>query len=181
VTAARAKPGTFNFASAGVGTATHLSATRFQASAGVQAAHVPFKGGPEAIGEVIAGRIDFFLVPVGVALPHVKDGKLAALAVNTAERASALPEVPTLAEAGFANAEYPFWIAMFLPAKTPREIVDRLNRETLKALREPKVKEKLAGLAVDPMAMTPGELDAFIERQISADAALVKAASLKTQ
>src|SRR4249920_1369047 len=118
VRAAMAKPGALNFASAGVGTATHLSAVRFNASAGIESVHVPFKAAPEILSEMIAGRIDYFLAPIAVALPFVRDGKLAALAVNTTARLPAIPNVPTLSETGFLNAEYSFWIAFFLPAKT---------------------------------------------------------------
>lgn len=179
VAAAKAKPGVLNFGSAGVGTATHLSAMRFQTSAGVQAVHVPFKGGPEIIGEIIAGRIDFFFAPVGNALPYVQDGKLSALVVNSASRSAALPEVPTTSETGFVNAESPFWVGMFLPSKTPRSIVEKLHSETLKALATPKVREKLITLGVDPIAMTPSQFDAYVQEQIAADAALVKAAGIK--
>ena len=179
VAAAKAKPGVLNFGSAGVGTATHLSAMRFQTSAGVQAVHVPFKGGPEIIGEIIAGRIDFFFAPVGNALPYVQDGKLSALVVNSASRSAALPEVPTTSETGFVNAESPFWVGMFLPSKTPRSIVEKLHSETLKALATPKVREKLITLGVDLMAMTPSQFDAYVKEQIAADAALVKAAGIK--
>jgi tripartite-type tricarboxylate transporter receptor subunit TctC len=180
VAAAKAKPGAMNYGSAGVGTATHLSAERFRASAGFQAAHVPFKGGAEIITEVMTGRLDFFFGPVGVVLPHVREGKLTALVVNGAKRSSLLPDVPTTLEAGFANAEYPLWLGMFLPAKTPRDIVDRLHRETLKALQEPKVRDKLATLGVDPMVMAPAEFDALVEKEIAMNAALVKAAGIKT-
>src|SRR4030095_12439388 len=124
----------------GVGTASHMSAERFRLSAGVQAVHVPFKGGVEAMTEVIGGRIDFSSMALGAPLPHIRDGKLSALAVNTAKRSSALPDVPTISEAGFANADYPFWIGIFQPAKTSRDIVDKLHRETLQALQAPKVR-----------------------------------------
>jgi tripartite-type tricarboxylate transporter receptor subunit TctC len=180
VGAAKAKPGTLNFSSVGVGSATHLSAERFRASAGVEAMHVPFKGGAEAMTEVIAGRIDFFFGPVALVLPQVQEGKLTALAVNGAKRSAALPNVPTTLEAGFANAEYPIWLGMFLPAKTPREIVDKLNRETLKALEEPKVRDKLTTLGFEPMAMTPSQFAAHVEKEIAVNAALVKATGLKT-
>ena len=110
----------------------------------------------------------------------MKDGKLAALVVNSARRFAALPEVPTTSEAGFTNAEYPFWIGVFLPAGTPRSIVDKFHREAMRALQEPTVRDKLAKLGVDPMAMTPTEFDAYVEKQIAADAALVKAAGIKT-
>lgn len=181
VAAAKARPGALNFSSVGIGTATHLSAERFRASAGVQAVHVPFKGGAEAMTEVIAGRIDFFFGPVGLVLPQVKEGNLAALAVNGAKRSAALPDVPTTAEAGFANAEYPLWLGMFLPAKTPRDIVDKLNRETLLALQHPKVRDRLAMLGVDPLVMTPTEFASLVQKEIAVNAALVKAAGIKTQ
>jgi tripartite-type tricarboxylate transporter receptor subunit TctC len=181
VGAANAKPGAFSFSSPGVGSASHLSAERFRLSSGVQAAHVPFKGGVEAMTEVIAGRIDFFFVGLAAALPHIQDGKLTALAVNSATRSSALPEVATIREAGFNDAEYPMWLGLFLPAKTPREIVDKLHRETLKALQEPKVKDKLAKLGVDPMVMTPAEFDAFVEKEVAINAALVQTAGIKSR
>ena len=181
VAAANAKPGAFNFASPGVGTASHLSAERFLTSSGVQAVHVPFKGGAEAMTEVIAGRIDFFFVALGAALPHIRNGKLSALAVNGAARSAALPEVPTLREAGFSNAEYPTWFGLFLPAGTPREIIDKLHRETLKALREPKVRDRLDKLGVDPLLMSPTEMDAYVEKEIAINAALVKALGLKPE
>lgn len=179
VAAAKAKPGTFNFSSVGVGTATHLSAERFRFSAGLQAAHIPFKGGAEAMFEVMAGRVDFFFGPVGIVLPHVREGKLAALVVNSAKRSAALPDVPTTLEAGFANAEYPIWFGLFLPAKTPRDIVDKLQRETLKALQTPKVRDKLATLGLDPMVMTPKEFDALVQKEIALNAALVNEIGIK--
>jgi len=178
VAAAKAKPGSFNFASAGVGSGVHMSAERFRASAGIAAVHVPFKGSPEAITEVIAGRVDFFFSPVGLVVEHSREGKLLALAVNGTRRSSALAEVPTLAEAGIADADYPLWYGLFLPAKTPRDIVDRLHRETLKALRAPNVENKLATLGVDPMVMTPAEFDAHVKAEIVTNAALVKAAGI---
>jgi tripartite-type tricarboxylate transporter receptor subunit TctC len=181
VAAAKAKPEAMNFASAGVGTGTHLGSIRLQMSAGIRAVHVPFKSGPEALTEVIAGRLDFFLAPVGAALPHIKDGKLTALVVNTASRAFPLPDVPTVVEAGLTNAEYPFWLGVFLPAKTPRDIVEKLNGEILNALQEPKVRDKLTGLGIEAMAMSTGEFDAYVAKEIRDNAALVKAAGLTPQ
>ena len=181
VAAAKAKPGALNFSSVGVGTATHLSAERFKASAQIDAVHVPFKGGAEAMTEVIAGRMDFFFGPVALTLPQIQDGKLTALVVNGAKRSAALPDVPTTLEAGFDNAEYPFWLGMFLPAKTPREIVDKLNRETLKALQEPKLRDKLATLGFDPMVMTPSEFAEYVAKEIAINEALVKATGIKAQ
>jgi tripartite-type tricarboxylate transporter receptor subunit TctC len=180
VAAARANPGTLNYSSVGIGTATHLSAERFRSSARIQAVHVPFKGGGEAMSEVMAGRIDFFFGPVGLVLPHVQAGKLVPLAVNGAKRATALPNVPTTLEAGFADAEYPFWFGLFLPVETPRAIVDRLHSETLRALQAPNVNARLVTLGVDSMVMTPNEFDAHVVKEIALNAALVKAASIKT-
>jgi tripartite-type tricarboxylate transporter receptor subunit TctC len=178
VAAANARPGTFNFSSPGVGSASHLSAERFRLGAGVAAVHVPFKGGAEMMTEVIAGRIDFAFLALGAALPMIRDGKLAALAVNSATRSSALPDVPTIRQAGFSDAEYPMWFGIFLPARAPREIVEKLHHETLKALQQPKVKEKLAALGVDPMVATPAEFDALVERDIAINAGLVSAIGL---
>ena len=131
------------------------------------------------MSEVMAGRVDFFFGPVGLVLPHVKENKLVALVVNGAERSAALPDVPTTAEAGFRNAEYPFWIGIFLPVSTPRHVVEKLNRETLKALQEPKVRDKLASLGVDPMIMTPPDMDALVRKEIDLNAELVKSAGIK--
>ena len=176
--AAKAKPGSLNFSSVGVGTATHLSAERFLHSAGIKAVHVPFRGGAEAMLEAITGRVDFFFGPVGLVLANVREGKLIALAVNSPQRAVALPEVPTTQEAGVANAEYPIWYGLFLPAKTPREIVNKLNGETIKTLQAPALREKLTKLGVDPMVMAPYEFDAHVRSEIALNAALVKAIGL---
>jgi tripartite-type tricarboxylate transporter receptor subunit TctC len=181
VAAAKAKPGSLNFSSVGVGTATHLSAERFLHSAEIQAVHVPFRGGAEAMLEAIAGRVDFFFGPVGLVLANVREGKLVALAVNGQKRAVALPEIPTTQEAGFANAEYPIWYGLFLPAKTPREIVDKLNHETRLTLQTPAMRQKLAQVGVDPMVMTPTEFDAHVRSEISVNAALVKSINLSPQ
>ena len=181
VAAARARPGALNFSSVGIGTATHLSAERFLSSAGVSATHIPFKGGAEAMLEVMAGRVDFFFGPVSLVLPHVREGKLDALVVNGSERSAALPDVPTTREAGFADAEYPIWFGLFVPAKTPRPIVDRLNRATLRALQTPRLREKLAALGLDPMVMTPEEFEAYVRKEIVLNAGLVKVAGIKPE
>ena len=179
VAAAKSKPGTFSFASVGFGSASHLSAERFMFSAGLKAAHVAFKGGAEAVVEVMTGRIDFFFVAAGAALSNVREGTLKALAVNSRERLSSLPDVPTLDEAGLSNAENPSWFGLFAPAGTPPEIVGRLNREIRAVLQQPKVKDKLAALGVAPMDLASAKFSALVERDIALDAALVKAIGLK--
>jgi tripartite-type tricarboxylate transporter receptor subunit TctC len=181
VATAKARPDALNFSSVGVGTATHLSAERFVSSAGIRAMHVPFKGGAEAMLEVIAGRVDFFFGPVALVLPQIREGKLRALAVNAAGRSAALPDVPTLREAGIKDADYPIWFGLFAPAKTPSDIVDKLSRETLAALRVPTVRGKLAALGVDPMVMSPTQFATYVDSEIGLNAELARKAGLKAQ
>jgi tripartite-type tricarboxylate transporter receptor subunit TctC len=179
VAAAKATPGSVNFASAGVGTATHLAAERFIASAGFKAVHVPFKGGPEALTAVIAGQVDFYFCPIGTALPQVRGGKVLALAVSSPKRAAALPDVPSTLEAGLANSDYSFWVGVFAPAKTPRDVIDRLNQEAHKSMQLPRLQARLAELGMEPMVMRPTEFDAQVKKEIVTSAALAKAAGLK--
>jgi tripartite-type tricarboxylate transporter receptor subunit TctC len=181
VAAAKARPGDLNFSSVGVGTATHLSAERFVSSAGIQAVHVPLKGGGEAMLEVVVGRVDFFFGPMALVLSNVRAGKLRALAVNAASRSAVQPDVPTLREAGFKDAEYPIWFGLFVPAGTASDIVNRLNGETLKALQVPKVRDKLAALGVDPMVMSPAEFAAHVESEIALNTELAQKAGLTVQ
>ena len=175
VARAKAKPGAITYATAGVGSATHLSTERFRFSAGFEGIHVPFRGMPEALTEVMTGRVDFSCSSIAAALPFIRDGKLLALAVTTPKRSSALPDVPTSIEAGYANSDYTFWTGMFLPVKTPRAIVERLHQETQKALQAPGIQKRLAQLGVDPMPIAPAEFDAQVKREIESNIALVKA------
>ena len=128
IAAAKAKPGSFNYASTGVGTATHMSAERFRVSAGIDAVHVPTKSGPEALTEVLSGRADFYLCPLATALPFIRDGKVLGLAVSGAKRLPELPDVPTTSEAGLADADYTFWLGLFAPRRTARDIVHAAAR-----------------------------------------------------
>jgi len=176
---AAAKSGSMSYASAGVGSATHWAAERLRVSAGFQAVHVPFRGGPEALTEVMTGRVDFTCMGMSSALPFIRDGKLIPLAVSSAKRSSALPAVPTTLESGLADSDYNYWMGMFVPAKTPREIVERLYQETQKALRLPAVVEKFGPQGIEPMPMTSAEFDALIKKEIAINVALVKAAGLK--
>jgi tripartite-type tricarboxylate transporter receptor subunit TctC len=179
VAAAKSRPGAFNFGSAGVGTATHVSAERLRQSAGLQAVHVPYRGGPEAITGVLGGHVDFYYCPISTAIPLIRDGRLLGLAVSTPARASALPEIPTSLEAGYANSDSTIWYGVFAPAKTPREIVDRLHAATAKVLQSPALKQRLAQLAVDPMPMSPAEFDQHVRAEIAANEAVIKAAVMK--
>lgn len=175
---ARAKAGGMTFASAGVGSATHWAAERFLLSAGVKATHVPFSGGPAALTEVMTGRVDFCFIGISSAMPFIADGRLLPLAVGTLKRSPALPNVPTTVELGFADSDYTFWNGMLAPAKTPRQIIERLHAEVGKALALPAVQEKLAAQGVEPMPLSPQEFDAMIAKEIVSNIKLVKAAGL---
>jgi tripartite-type tricarboxylate transporter receptor subunit TctC len=176
-----AKPGSLNYGSAGIGSATHMNAEIFRKAAGLDATHIPFKGTPEAMTETSTGRIDFFFAPVSSALPQIREGRLTALAVGTATRSPQLPNVPTTIESGYPNSEFVFWVGLFAPAATPRPIIDRLNAEALKALASPEIKQKLEVLGAEPMPMTPAAFDAFVRSEVARMAVVVKAAGIKVQ
>jgi tripartite-type tricarboxylate transporter receptor subunit TctC len=181
VAAAKAKPGALNSASVGVGSATHLNAERFRLGAGIDTVNIPFKGSPEALTEIVTGRVDFYFCPVNAVLPLLKDGKLVALAVGSSKRSLALPQLPTTLEAGVPNSDYNFWVGMFAPAKTPKETINRLYQETAKALHSEQVREKMSRLGAEPMDYTPDQFNAYIRDEIASNAALVKAAGIKIE
>lgn len=179
--AARAKPGTINYASAGQGSATHLNAEKFRVAAKIEATNIPFKGSGEAVTEVMAGRVDYYFSPIAPVIGQIKEGQLLALAVGSPQRSSALPNVPTTAEAGVPGSEFNFWIGMMAPAKTPRDVVNRLHDEVQKALSSPEVKERFAKLGADAWTLKPEQFDAYIKDEIKSNAGLVKAAGLEPQ
>jgi tripartite-type tricarboxylate transporter receptor subunit TctC len=181
VAAAKARPGALNYASAGVGSATHLNAEKFKLQAGIDAVHVPFKGTPEALSDVIGGRDDWFFAPLTAALPLVKDGKLLALAVSTPQRTPALPQVPTTLEAGIPGSDYTFWVGMIVASGTPQPVVKRLHDEAIKALASPEVKERMKLLGADPFPMEQAQFNAFIKTEMESAARIAKAANLKAQ
>jgi tripartite-type tricarboxylate transporter receptor subunit TctC len=175
---AKANPGKMNFASAGQGSATHLNAEKFKLAAQIDAVNIPFKGSAEAVTEVLAGRVDYYFSPIAPVIGQIKDGQLLALAVGSPRRASALPDVPTTAEAGVPGSEFNFWIGMMAPAKTPRDVVNRLHDEVVKALATPEVKERFLKLGADAWTLKPEAFDAYIKDEIKSNAAVVKAAGL---
>jgi tripartite-type tricarboxylate transporter receptor subunit TctC len=176
---AKAKDGSMSFASAGVGSATHWAAERFIVSAGLKATHVPFRGGPEALTEVMTGRVDFVFIGISSGLPFIQNKQLVPLAVSSAKRSPTLPDLPTTLEAGYKDSDFNYWNGMLVPAKTPRAIVDRLYSETIKALALPEVQQKLAAQGVEPAPMTPSEIDAMIRREIALNLKIAKEAGLK--
>jgi tripartite-type tricarboxylate transporter receptor subunit TctC len=178
VALAKAKPGSINYAAAGIGTPPHLTTERFRLAAQFEGQLVPFKGAPEALTEVLTGRVDFYFCPITPAMPFIREGKLRALAVSSSKRASALPDVPTTVEAGFPDSDFDFWIGMVVPKKTPRDIIGRIHQETVSGLKDPAVKEKLAKFGVEEMIMQPEDFDARIAREAPIAMTLAKAAGI---
>jgi tripartite-type tricarboxylate transporter receptor subunit TctC len=181
VAAAKARPGSLNYAAAGIGTPPHLTMERFRLAAGFTGQVVPFRGAPEGLTEVMAGRVDVYFAPITPALPLIRDGKLLALAVSSSKRSVALPDVPTTIEAGYPDSDFDFWVGMFVPKQTPRDIVNRLHRETVKALETPSVSEKLVTMGVEPMIMTPADFDTRVAKETRIATGLAKAAGITPQ
>jgi tripartite-type tricarboxylate transporter receptor subunit TctC len=179
VAKAKAQPDVLTYASAGNGSATHMNAEQFRIVAGLKALHVPYKGTPEAITDTMSGRTDWFFAPLVSALPLIKDGRLQALAVGTSARASALPGVPSISEAGLKDAAYTFWVGLFVTAHTPRPVVERLHAETMKVLAMPDVRERLEKLGATPMAMPQASFARFLDDETAAAARLVSAAGIR--
>jgi len=179
VAAAKAKPGGLVASSAGIGSSTHMNLERFRIAAGIDVLHVPLKGAPEALTEVITGRADFyFALPFQVSA-HVKDGRLLALAVGSPKRSALLPEVRTTVEAGYPNSDYNFWIGALVAAKTPREIVLRLNREINAAVNSPEVRDRFLKVGSDPLTMSLPDFEAMIKEEFESNARLIKAAGIQ--
>ena len=178
---AKQKPGQLNFGSAGTGSGTHINGEKFKLAAGIDVVHIPYKGTPEALTDTVAGRLTYFFSPISAALPFVRDGKLVALAVSTAKRSSALPNVPTVAEAGLPGFDYSLWVGMFAPAGTPPDVVDRIARDIRTVAQSADVKERFAALGAEPMPMTPPEFKHFVDTEIAESAKVIKAAGIKAQ
>ena len=178
ILAAKQRPGALNFASAGNGSGTHINGEKFKLAAGVDVLHIPYKGSPEALTDTMAGRATYYFAPISAALPQIREGKLVALAVSTARRSSALPNVPTVAESGVPGFDYNLWVAMFAPAGTPADLVERINRDVLRVLATPEAKERLAALGAEAMPMTPAEFKKFVQDEITDSGKVIKAAGI---
>src|SRR5262245_9675670 len=176
---AKAKDGSLSFASAGVGSATHWAAERFIVSAGFKATHVPFRGGPEALTEVMTGRVDLIFIGISSGLPFIQNKQLVPLAVSSAKRSPTLPDIPTTLEAGYKDSDFNYWNGMLVPAKTPGPVIERLYAETTKALALPEVQQKLTVQGVEPAPLNPSEMDAMIRREIAFNLKIAKEAGLK--
>jgi len=177
---ARAKPG-MNYASSGSGSAPHLAGELFKFMTGIQLTHIPYKGGGPATVALVAGEASTGVATMPSALPHVKSGRLRALAVSTAKRSAATPELPTIAEAGVPGYEFTTWYGVLVPTGTSKDIIARLNREFIKLLELPDVKERLAASGFEPETSTPDEFAQYMRSEVAKWGKVVKAANLKVE
>ena len=181
IAAAKARPGELTFTSSGIGSGTHLMGEKFNLDAGVKMGHVPMSGGADTYDALIAGRVTYWFTPVTSALPHVREGRLLALGVSGARRMDAIPEVPTIAEAGLAGFESTLWFGIWAPAGTPAAVVDKIAKDISAALATPDVREQLAKLGAEIMNMTPTEFARFVRNEAESVERIVRAAGIKPQ
>jgi tripartite-type tricarboxylate transporter receptor subunit TctC len=178
---AKAKPGYLNAGSSGVGTPNHFGTELLKWLAGVDIVHVPYKGGAPALTDLLGGQIQMAFSSVPAVLPHIKAGRLVALGVGSAKRSPALPNIPTIAEAGVPGYEYTTWYGVFAPAKTPRTLIARLNAEIVKAMETPDIKDRFTALGGDPDPGTPEELRAYMANESAKWAKIIKAANIRIE
>ena len=178
---AKAKPGQINFSSAGTGSGTHFAGEMFKQSAGIDIVHIPFKGIPESLTDAISGRVQFTMAPIASSVSLIKEGRLRAVGVTSKKRSSLYPELPTLGEQGLTGFEWDSWGGLLAPAKTPRAVINKLNREVVKILAMPEIIERMRALGAEPTATTPEEMDAFVARQLKTAMQLAKKAGIEPQ
>ena len=178
---AKARPGQLNYASAGIGTAPHLSAEMFRSMAGISLAHIPYKGSPPAVTDLIGGQVALMFSPASSVLAQVKSGRLRALAVTTATRLPSLPELPTVAESGLSGYETVTWFGFVVPAATPRDIIGKLNLDTAKVLAQPEVRRQFASQGIDVIGGTPEQFAAYIRAEIIKWARVIKESGARAE
>jgi len=179
VARAKADKGAMNYATPGYGAAAHFTSERFRLAAGFEAQQIPFRGTVEAVTEVVAGRVAFYFAPLTTVQSLIQEGRLDALATTSRKRVSALPNAPTTIEAGYPESDFDFWVGMFVPSKTPRDIVEKLYVEARKAAELPELRAQMAAIGGEPMeAMTPAEFDNYVRKEIARNAAIAKAAGI---
>ena len=178
---ARKNPGSVTYASSGNGSSTHLAAEQFKMLANVELLHVPYKGGGPALVDFLGGHVSMYIGSLPAAIPHLRGQKLKGLGITSSKRAIELPEVPTVIEAGVAGYEYVGWYGLLATAGTPPAVIDRLNTEVNKILKEPAILEKLAGDGAQPIGGTPAQFDAHIKKEISKWASVIKHAKIEGQ
>ncbi len=175
----RSKPGQFNYGSAGVGSGTHMNGEQFKLAANLNVVHVPFKGTPEAITNVIGGNVQYFFAPIMAAVPQVKSGKVTGLAVTTKTRSPVLPDLPTVAESGIAGFDFNLWTGLVASAKLPKDVKDKIAAETAHIIALPEMKERFLVQGATPHSMPPEEFDGFIKAEVVRLAKVVKASGAK--
>jgi tripartite-type tricarboxylate transporter receptor subunit TctC len=181
ITAAKANPGELTYGSSGNGTVTHLYGELFSLNTGVKLTHIPYKGSSQAVADLLAGRITLLFTPASTVVPHVKAVKLHALGVIGRQRLAALPEVPTLAEAGVPGFEAALWFGLNAPSGTPRSVIERLNKETIRVLELPEVKTQLAAQSIEPAPGSSEQFGAFIQQETAKWTRVVRAAGVKAE
>lgn len=181
ISAAKAQPGKLNYASAGAGGIPHLTMELFKSMTGTDIAHIPYKGDTPALTDLIAGRVDMYFATIAGGIQHIRSGKVRALAVSAKKRAAALPEVPTLDEAGVPGYEVVSWFGILAPAGTPKDIVDRMHGHIVKAVAQPDLREKYVGLGSEPTTNTPQEFQALIRDSVAKFAQIAKGAGIKPE
>lgn len=178
---AKAKPGQLNFSSAGNGSGTHFAGEMFKQYANLDVVHVPYKGIPESLTDALAGRVQFTMGPLGSSVVFVREGRLRALAITSKKRVPAYADIPTMAESGLPGFEWASWSGLLAPAKTPRAIVNKLNREVTRVLEIPDIQQRLRALGAEPAPTTPEYFDKFIAEQLRVITALAKKAGIQPQ
>ena len=178
---AKQKPGQMNFSSSGVGSGTHLNAEQFRFAAGIDVVHIPYKGVPEQLVDTMTGRIHYFLTPLVPALPFIRDGRLLALAVSTAQRTPILPDVPTIAEAALPGYEFQAWFGVFAPARTPRPVVEQISKEIARVVELPDIKKQFVNQGEEGRPSTPEEFTRFVRAEIEKTRKIVKLAGIRVE
>jgi tripartite-type tricarboxylate transporter receptor subunit TctC len=178
VAAAKAKPGSLVASSAGIGSSTHMNLERFCIAAGIDVLHVPMKGAPDALTEVLGGRADMYFALTFQVAGYVKEGKLVALGMGSPKRSALLPDVPTTVEAGYPDSDYNFWVGALVSSRTPKYIVDRLHKEITAAVNDPDVRAQFLKIGADPLTMSQTEFEAMIRNEFEANARLVNTGKL---
>ena len=181
VGAAKASPGKLNFSSAGIGSGTHFNLEKLKIATGIDVVHVPYKGTPEAIADTIAGRVCCYWAPLNAALPHVNGGKAVALAVSSAQRSPLLPNVPAVAEQGYAGFDYTLWVGLWGPAKIPADIAAKVNKDVNAALASADLRERLTKLGTVPGNLTIPQFTEFVGKELDETRKILQAAGIKPQ
>lgn len=181
INAAKAKPGTINFASAGIGSGTHLNLEKFKLATKINVNHIPYKGSGEALTDIVGGRVDFYFAPISAVMGHLQGGKVRGLAVSTIKRSSVLPDTPTLAESGAPGFDFSLWFGIWAPTGVPPAIVSKIAQSIKVAASDPGVKSKLAALGNDPLEMNPAQFAKFVRSEIDTAVTVLRAAGIKPQ